>query len=62
METYSCAYARIEFRKLYWTYGDIQPIGDANIKIADLEDTRKEIVALSGIPAPYLGGPLFSPV
>jgi len=28
---------------------------DANIKVADLEDTRREIIALSGVPAPYLG-------
>ena len=31
---------------------DVQSLGDANIKMADLEDTRKEIIALSGVPAP----------
>ena len=34
---------------------DIQQMGDASIKTADLEDARREIIALSGIPAPYLG-------
>lgn len=34
---------------------DVQSFGDPNIKIADLEDIRKELIALSGIPAPYLG-------
>lgn len=29
--------------------------GDANINVADLEDARKEIISLSGVPAPYLG-------
>ena len=29
--------------------------GDPSIKVADLEDARREIIALSGIPAPYLG-------
>ena len=29
--------------------------GDPSIKVADLEDSRREIIALSGIPAPYLG-------
>jgi len=29
--------------------------GDTSIKIADLEDLRREIIALSGVPAPYLG-------
>lgn len=34
---------------------DVQSLGDPNLKIADLEDARKEIIALAGIPAPYLG-------
>ncbi len=34
---------------------DIQSFGDPNIKIADLEDARRELIALSGVPAPYLG-------
>lgn len=34
---------------------DVQSMGDANIKIADLEDIRKELIAQSGVPAPYLG-------
>jgi hypothetical protein len=33
---------------------DLQQMHEANIKVADLEDTRREIIALSGIPAPYL--------
>jgi len=28
---------------------------DPNIKIQDLEDLRRELIALSGVPAPYLG-------
>lgn len=31
---------------------DVQSFGDANIKIADLEDTRRELISLSGVPAP----------
>jgi hypothetical protein len=34
---------------------DLQQMHDANIKVQDLEDTRREIIALSGVPAPYLG-------
>lgn len=34
---------------------DVRSYGDPSIKIQDLEDTRREIIALSGIPAPYLG-------
>jgi hypothetical protein len=34
---------------------EIQQIGDASIKVADLEDSRREIISLSGVPAPYLG-------
>ena len=33
----------------------VQNIGEASINVADLEDARKEIIALSGIPAPYIG-------
>ncbi len=33
---------------------DLQNMHDANVKVADLEDIRKEIIALSGVPAPYL--------
>ena len=29
-------------------------MGDANIRVADLEDFRRELIALSGVPAPYL--------
>lgn len=28
---------------------------DPSLKVADLEDARKELIALSGVPAPYLG-------
>ena len=34
---------------------EVQSLGDPSIKIADLEDARREIISLSGIPAPYLG-------
>jgi hypothetical protein len=34
---------------------ELQSMHDSNIKIADLEDQRRELIALSGIPAPYLG-------
>lgn len=34
---------------------DVQSLGDPNLKMGDLEDARKEIIALSGVPAPYLG-------
>jgi hypothetical protein len=34
---------------------EVQNLGDPSIKVADLEDARREIIALSGIPAPYLG-------
>jgi hypothetical protein len=34
---------------------EVQSLGDANLKIADIEDSRREIIALSGVPAPYLG-------
>jgi hypothetical protein len=34
---------------------DVQSIGDPNVKIQDLEDQRREIIAISGVPAPYLG-------
>lgn len=33
----------------------VEQMGDPSIKVADLEDSRREIIALSGIPAPYLG-------
>lgn len=34
---------------------EIQSMGDPNIKTQDLEDSRKELIAISGCPAPYLG-------
>ena len=34
---------------------ELQQMGDANIRVADLEDFRRELIALSGVPAPYLG-------
>lgn len=34
---------------------DIQSLGDPNVKIQDLEDQRRELIALSGVPSPYLG-------
>lgn len=34
---------------------DIQSLGDPNVKIQDLEDLRRELIALSGVPSPYLG-------
>lgn len=34
---------------------EVQNLGDPSIKVADLEDARREIIALSGVPAPYLG-------
>jgi len=34
---------------------EVQSLGDPSIKIADLEDARREIISLSGVPAPFLG-------
>jgi hypothetical protein len=34
---------------------DIQQHSDPNIGIRDLEDQRREIVALSGVPSSFLG-------
>lgn len=34
---------------------DVTSLGDPSIKVQDLQDARSEIIALSGIPAPYLG-------
>jgi len=34
---------------------EMQSFGDTSINVADLEDARKEIISLTGIPAPYLG-------
>ena len=34
---------------------EVQSLGDPSIKVADLEDSRREIIALSGIPSTYLG-------
>ena len=34
---------------------EITSLGDPSVKIQDLQDARSEIIALSGIPAPYLG-------
>jgi len=34
---------------------DMQQMGDPNVRVADLEDFRRELIALSGVPAPYLG-------
>lgn len=34
---------------------ELQSFGDTSIKVADLEDARRELIALSGIPASYLG-------
>ena len=34
---------------------EVSAIGDASIKVADLEDSRREMISLSGVPAPYLG-------
>lgn len=34
---------------------DLQQMGDPNIRVADVEDFRRELIALSGVPAPYLG-------
>ena len=31
---------------------EVQSMGDPSIRVADLEDARREIIALSGIPAP----------
>ena len=31
---------------------NVQSFGDPTIKVADLEDARREIISLSGIPAP----------
>lgn len=36
---------------------DVQALGDPNIKTADLEDARRELIALSGIPASFVGYP-----
>lgn len=34
---------------------EVKSFGDPAIRVADLEDARREIIAISGIPAPYLG-------
>jgi hypothetical protein len=34
---------------------DILQTGDPNVKVQDLEDARRELISLSGVPAPYLG-------
>ena len=34
---------------------EVQSLGDASVKTQDLEDSRRELIALSGVPAPYLG-------
>lgn len=34
---------------------EIEQTGDPNIKTQDLEDARQELIALSGVPAPFLG-------
>ena len=34
---------------------EVQALADPNIKIADLEDARNEIISLSGVPPSYLG-------
>lgn len=34
---------------------EVQSLGDPSVKTQDLEDARRELIALSGIPAPYLG-------
>ncbi|MFW6219368.1 MAG: hypothetical protein ACOC33_00740 [bacterium] len=34
---------------------EISSLGDPSVKVQDLQDARSEIIALSGIPAPYLG-------
>jgi len=34
---------------------EIQSMGDPNIKTADLEELRRELIAASGVPAPFLG-------
>ena len=32
---------------------EVQSLGDASVKTQDLEDSRRELIALSGVPAPY---------
>lgn len=34
---------------------ETQQTGDPNVKVQDLKDLREELIALSGVPAPYLG-------
>lgn len=34
---------------------EVTSLGDPSVKVQDLQDSRSEIIALSGIPAPYLG-------
>jgi len=34
---------------------EIQRAGDPTVDIADIEDLRRELIALSGVPTPYLG-------
>jgi hypothetical protein len=36
---------------------DLKEMGQRDLKIQDLEDQRRELIALSGIPASYLGWP-----
>jgi hypothetical protein len=31
---------------------EVNSIGDPSVKVQDLEDSRREIIALSGVPAP----------
>lgn len=34
---------------------EVSSLGDPSVKVQDLQDARSELIALSGIPAPYLG-------
>ena len=34
---------------------EVQSLVDSSVKTQDLEDSRRELIALSGVPAPYLG-------
>lgn len=49
----------VTFTKKGLPFVDVTPfeMSPANLKVDDLEDQRKEIIALSGIPSSYLGWP-----
>jgi hypothetical protein len=47
----------VTFKKKNQTFIDLDvlPTGDPRVNITDLEDLRRELIALSGVPSSYLG-------